>query len=65
MGGEPGNEKKHFQVGYGLTLLSHQDQTTALTHLQQRLREPPGDGIGLVRSDVTVQLGRRAQLIDV
>mgnify|MGYP005699340743 CR=1 FL=1 len=46
MGGEPGNDKKHFQAGYGLTLLDHQDPTTALTHFQQRLREPPLDGIG-------------------
>ena len=46
MGGEPGNDKKHFQVGYGLTLLDHQDQLTAVTHFQQRLREPPGDGLG-------------------
>ena len=46
MGGEPGNDKKHFQVGHGLTLLNHQDQLTAVTHFQQRLREPLGDGIG-------------------
>ena len=46
MGGEPCNDKKHFQVGYGLTLLDHQHQLTAVTHFQQRLREPPGDGIG-------------------
>ena len=46
MGGEPCNDKKHFQVGYGLTLLNHQHQLTAVTHFQQRLREPPGDGIG-------------------
>ena len=45
MGGEPGNDKKHFQAGYGLTLLDHHDQTTALTHFQQSLRDPPGDGV--------------------
>lgn len=46
MGGEPGNDKKHFQVCHGLTLLDHQDQLTAVTHFQQSLGEPPGDGIG-------------------
>ncbi len=45
MGGELGNDKKHFWVGCGLTLLRHQVQATALTHFQQRLREPPGDGV--------------------
>ena len=46
MGGEPGHDKKHFYVGYGLTLLVHQDQIPAVTHFQQRLREPSGDGMG-------------------
>ena len=46
MGGEPGNDKKHFQVCHGLTLLDHQDQLTAFTHFQQSLGEPLGDGIG-------------------
>ena len=46
MGGDPGNDKKHFQVGYGLTLRNHQDQLTVVTHFQQTLGEPPGDGIG-------------------